>query len=71
MQNHRSTIDDISSRQYKNTTCVARSCNKAGIHALKISFLNKLCKVCSEHRDEFLSLGLLEPIENMGKEVFQ
>ncbi len=64
---------DIPFNEYKDapcdapcdTPCTGRFCNKVGLYPLRIIYLNKTCRLCASHRDEFLSLGLVEPIETV------
>lgn len=62
MSNHYSTDYDIDQELYKDRTCIARFCTKEGIHPLKILFFNKMGLCCNDHKDEFLSLGLVETV---------
>jgi hypothetical protein len=68
MSNHYSTDNEIEQDPYKDRTCIARFCTKEGIHSLKILFFNKVGLCCEVHKDEFLSLGLVEAV-NQEKEI--
>ncbi|MBA2267580.1 MAG: hypothetical protein H0W19_04500 [Nitrosopumilus sp.] len=51
---------NIPSERYKDTCCIADSCDNNGIHSLRILYFNKTGRFCTTHKNEFLQLGIIE-----------